>query len=124
MNGAILSISPHPGLLETRHRALQAAGFQVFSVSSETEAMFEIQMGRCGVLVLCHRLHEDVRHCVAREFKKYCFDGVIVGIVEAEPASTPQHLDMWVKHSHNAGELVAALLKHPVARTYASPAAS
>jgi len=55
----------------------------------ESAARFEIQMGRCGALVLCHRLKEDVGQSLAKEFRKYCIDGIVVGIVEIETHTRP-----------------------------------
>jgi hypothetical protein len=123
MHDAILSVSPYQDFLDARRIALEASGFPVISVSNESAARFEIQMGRCGVLVLCHRLHQDVNHSLSQEFRKYCPDGIIVGIVGAEPDALPKQTDICVKYSENAETLVAALLKHPVARRFASHSA-
>ena len=120
MNEAILSISPHRHLLELRKHALENAGFVVISVNSEVEALFEIRMGQCGVLVLCHRLHQEVHRSLSSEFRKYCVKGVVVGIMAEEPASPPKHLDLFVRHSERAEALVAALLKHPETKKLAS----
>jgi hypothetical protein len=48
----VLSVSPSKEKLIVRHTTLRDAGMKVTSVLSPTEARFEIQMGRCGSLVL------------------------------------------------------------------------
>jgi len=58
--------------------------FFVISVSHESAARFETQMGQCAVLVLCHLLHLDVHKSLANEFRKYCLGGVVVVIVDSE----------------------------------------
>lgn len=123
MRDAILSVSPDAGFRHTRKLALETAGFYVISVSVESAARFEIQMGRCGAMVLCHRLNEDVHHSLSKEFRKYCADGIVVGIVEIESDPRISHHDISVKHSESAETLIEALLNHPATRNLAVRAA-
>ncbi len=49
----VLSLSNGPNHLREREPAIRNGGFGVISVSSGTAARFEIEMGRCGVLLIC-----------------------------------------------------------------------
>lgn len=52
----VLSLTPNKDALVVRETALQNAGFKVTSVMTPVEARFEIEMGRCGTLLICYRL--------------------------------------------------------------------
>jgi hypothetical protein len=51
----ILSLSPSVNALRLREATLRSGGLNVFSVQSGIQARFEIEMGRCGVFLLCYR---------------------------------------------------------------------
>ena len=57
-NGSV--IQQWPNHLREREAAIRNAGFGVILVSSETAARFEIEMGRCGVLLICYTIPPPV----------------------------------------------------------------
>ena len=66
----VLHVSPDPELAGSRGRVLQAIGCEVFGVDGESAALFEISMGRCGILLLCHKLSVAVRESLADCFHR------------------------------------------------------
>ncbi len=68
----VVSFSAHQELLTSRGNALRNAGYEVFSTTSEINARYEIEMGQCGVLLLCHTIHEAVRRDLAALFSNNC----------------------------------------------------
>jgi len=116
----ILSVSPDVRVLQVREHAMQAEGFVVTSVTSESAAMFEIEMGRCGVLVLCHLLREDAQRSLSQHFRKYCSEGTVIGIVRPPNKPSSPDVDISVEYSTSAENLVVALLSDPELRELAS----
>jgi hypothetical protein len=53
----VLSYSGDRDALIQRERVLRRSGFDVVSVESESQARFEIEMGSCGILLICFRTH-------------------------------------------------------------------
>ena len=76
-----VSLSSEPSLLLPRETALRSAGYDVFSTTSPMGARFELEMGRCDVLLLCYTLHETVHSDVAQMFRHRCPTGVLVCIM-------------------------------------------
>src|SRR5512133_1170323 len=68
----VLAVSPDRQLAGQREAALIQSGFCVVSVHTEAAARFEIHFGRCGVLLLCHKLSRRVREALARDFHRLC----------------------------------------------------
>ena len=82
----ILSFSPDTAALQSRESALRNSGFEVTSVWSESQAQFEIEMGRCGVLLMCFRASEPQIKDLTTLFRKNCPDGhIIVVMKDKEP---------------------------------------
>lgn len=107
----VLSVSPSKEKLIVRHTALRDAGMKVVSVFTLTEARFEIEMGRCGNLVICHRLSSEQADDIAKLFRRYCPQGRIVFVTEGSQASAPREADAYVAESSGPQELVQALRK-------------
>lgn len=80
-SGLVLSFSAHQELLTSRGNALRHAGYEVFSTTSEINARYEIEMGQCGVLLLCHTIHEAVRRDLATLFSNNCHGGIIAFVM-------------------------------------------
>lgn len=66
---SVLSYSPDENALLVRHTALREAGMNVISVLTPAEARFEIEMGRCGNLLICHRLSPQQADDIARLYR-------------------------------------------------------
>jgi hypothetical protein len=75
---AVLSFTPSKDALVRRETALHHGGFKVISVMTPIEARFEIEMGRCGTLLICYRLSETEANEISRLFRRYCPNGRII----------------------------------------------
>jgi hypothetical protein len=105
----VLSLGADAELLWLREIVLQHAGFNVFSTSDRTQAVLEIQSGRCGVLLLCHSLENEVRRELANEFRKSCPEGRIVAITNDKVSELPVNTDAFVYGLEGPEALIAAL---------------
>jgi hypothetical protein len=76
-----VSLGSEPNLLQHREAALRGAGYDVFSTTSPMRAQFEVEMGRCDLLLLCYTLHQRVHSDLAEMFKHRCPTGVLVCIM-------------------------------------------
>jgi hypothetical protein len=102
-NDTVLSFSADKDLLERRESALRAVGYDVLSTTSETCVRFEIQMGQCGVLLLCYTVHEKIHGDLAELFETYCETGVIAFMMhpvmqEQSPHAHISFLDSELLH--------------------------
>jgi hypothetical protein len=77
----VLAVSPNRQLGRFRHEVLTQAGFEVITVYSEADAQYEIPFGRCGVLLLCHKLTRAARKTLADEFDRMCHEPYIVAVL-------------------------------------------
>jgi hypothetical protein len=77
----VLSFSYEMDLLSRREEALRQSGYNVFSSSSEICIRFEIQMGQCGVLLLCYTIREAIHGDLAGLFNRQCPGGVIAFVM-------------------------------------------
>ena len=105
----ILSVSPDLQLSNSRHEALSRGGFEVISVHSEVAAQYEIQFGRCGVLILCHKLSGATRRSLARDFDTRCQEPFIVAILAHPAGPYPPQTHVCVLHSEGNGPLLKVL---------------
>jgi hypothetical protein len=85
----ILLLTPSKEAL-VREATLRKGGFKVISVMSPVQVRFEIEMGRCGTLLICHRLSETDASEMARLFRRYCPEGRIVFVTDVpKPERAP-----------------------------------
>jgi DNA-binding response OmpR family regulator len=110
----ILHVCPDRELAGSRRRVVRAIGYDVVWVENEGAALFEISMGRCGILLLCHLLPETVRGSLTEYFRTQCPDPYIVAVVahETEPHPLGAHARVLYSADH-AG--LAALLRQRLA---------
>jgi hypothetical protein len=106
----VLSLSSDQKSLVEREVALCNEGLFVVSVASEAEARFEIMMGLCGVLLICHRTNPDVTQELATLFKQNCPEGVIVFIMDKTPRRAPRGVDYIIAEATGA-EAIGRLLQ-------------
>jgi hypothetical protein len=78
-------------------------------VTTVVAALFEISFGRCGVLVLCHKLPHPGRCTVAEYFHKNCPDPYIVAILAHEQDHYPPQAHARLLYSKNHASLVTVL---------------
>lgn len=106
----VLSYSPDEEALVVRQRVLRDAGMKVISVLTAAEARFEIEMGRCGNLLICHRLSPEQADDIARLYRRYCRMGRIVFVTDGvPPARVPPEADSSVSESSGPGRILQAL---------------
>ena len=110
----VLHVSPDPELARSRGRVLQAIGCEVFWVDGESAALFEISMGRCGILLLCHKLSAAARESLADCFHTMCPEPFIVAILAREGDHCPSraHARVVFRADHSA---LAAVLQQRLA---------
>ena len=87
----ILSFGIDRERLADREAALRQAGFEVISVSSEMQAHFEIEMGRCGLLLMCYRTSPLTACELTTVFRKHSPNGRIIYVMNSagEPFLSP-----------------------------------
>ena len=88
-NRTVLHVSPDAILARSRGQVLTAIGCYVVHVRSEGEALFEISLGRCGILLLCHKLSGPAREALAETFHTRCPDPYIVAVMAHESDDFP-----------------------------------
>jgi hypothetical protein len=110
----VLHVCPDQALAGSRRRVVTAIGYDVVWVQSEGAALFEISMGRCGILLLCHLLTAAVRASLTDYFHAKCPEPYIVAVVahEADPHPPRAHARVVYSADH-AG--LAALLRQRLA---------
>jgi hypothetical protein len=106
-----LHVTPDRELAAFRRGALGAIGFHLVSVETEVAALYEISFGRCGVLLLCHRLTRASRNTVAEYFHEHCPDPYIVAILAHEDDHCPPQAHARVVHSDDPTLLVRVFAK-------------
>jgi DNA-binding response OmpR family regulator len=111
----ILHVSPDRALAGSRQRVLTALGYDVIWVESESAALFEISLGRCGILLLCHLLSEAARASLADYFHTKCPEQYIVAIVAREADRHLPRAHARVVQAVDHAGLAAALQQHRAA---------
>jgi hypothetical protein len=87
-------------------------GYDIVWVQSEGAALFEISMGRCGILLLCHLLPKAVRASLADYFHAQCPDPYIVAVVAHEAETHPPLAHARVVYSPGHAGLAAVLQQY------------
>jgi hypothetical protein len=105
----VLHVSPDTALAESRMRALASIGYDVVCVETVVAALFEISMGRCGILLLCHKLDRNGRCTVAEYFHQNCPDPYIVAVLAHEQDHYPPQAHARVVFSQDHGPLLRVL---------------
>jgi len=90
---------------------LRSGGWKVISVLSPIQARFEIEMGRCGVFLVCYRLSIEQAEELTTLFRRNCPEGNIIFLTEpAQRAHIPANTDFTVSES-SGPELILSLLR-------------
>jgi hypothetical protein len=109
LGNTILHVSPDAALSKSRHVALAAIGYHVVSVPTVVAAIFEISMGRCGVLRLCHKLNHTGRCSLAEFFHTNCPDPYIVAVLAHASDHYPPRTHDCVIYAPDHGALVTLM---------------
>ena len=115
MERTILSLSFDQDNLHRRADILKSNGFDVVSVSSPTQARFEIEMGQCGIFVSCALVSDIVNADLFGLFKNFCPDGLIVHVTSSRSQMRPTaqpNADLEVDEASGPEGIVEALLKY------------
>ena len=105
----VLHLSPYPDLAESQTNALSRIGCHVVTVHTVSSAIFEISLGRCGILLLCHKLSHENRGSVAEHFGKNCPDPYIIAVLAHHDDHYPPQAHAKVVHARDHGPLVTLL---------------
>jgi hypothetical protein len=105
----VLSYTGDRNALILRERAFRRRGFDVVSVESESQARFEIEMGRCGILLMCFRTHPDKTREMTELFKRNCPEGSIIFVMNQTADRAPHGVDYIVPESAGPEAIVDAL---------------
>lgn len=105
----VLHVSPDSALASSRHEALTSIGYEVVSVQTIAAALFEISMGRCGILLLCHMLDRAGRCTLAEYFHKNCSDPYIVAVLAHERDHYPPQSHACVVYAQDHGPLLTVM---------------
>jgi DNA-binding NtrC family response regulator len=109
----VLSLSPNHDALAMREAALRSGGLKVISVLSPIQARFEIEMGRCGVFVICYRVSMEQAEELTKLFRKSCPRGRVIFVTQpGRMGKVPSDTDFAVPESQD-GELVLQAVKEP-----------
>jgi hypothetical protein len=112
----VLSFSPNPGVLSSRGSVLRRGGLEVISVRSEPEARFEIEMGRCGVLLMCFRTSAAAALELTELFRRNCPDGRIIFVIKKSADPPPFFADAVIPEQHETARLVEVVRGWPTTR--------
>jgi hypothetical protein len=90
---------------------------KVISVMSPIQARFEIEMGRCGVFLICYRLSEVAADELTKLFRRHCPQGQIVFVTELPgDESVPSEANITVPESSGPENILRALGRAPNTR--------
>jgi len=109
----VLSFSRDPDLLLHREEALRSGGFEVISVKTESQARFEIEMGRCGVLLICYTATVGTIQDLTTLFRRSCPTGSIVFVMNRTDEGAPGDVDYIIPDSAGP-EAVVQVLRSPL----------
>ena len=105
----VLSLSPDRDSLQARESILRSNGLKVISVMSAIQARFEIEMGRCGVFLVCYRISPVEADELTRLFRKSCPEGRVVFVGKTRDEKPPAGIDFVVAESGGAESLTRAI---------------
>jgi hypothetical protein len=81
---------------------------------SPIQARFEIEMGRCGVFLICYRLSEIAADELTKLFRRHCPQGQIVLVTELPgDESVPSEANITVPESSGPENILRALGREP-----------
>jgi predicted nucleotidyltransferase len=109
----VLSLSSDPAALASRESALRNGGMNVISVMSPMQARFEIEMGRCGIFLVCYRVSQSALDELTKLFRKRCPKGRII-FVSQRPGDdrVPADADIALPESAGPQKILEAMSKH------------
>jgi hypothetical protein len=86
----VLSLNPDRKALLRMELALRDSGFKVISVGTPLYARFEIEMGTCGIFMICYVTPPIIHSNLAALFRRTCSDGLIVFLAQTAGDTSPE----------------------------------
>jgi hypothetical protein len=105
----VLHVSPDTALAQSRTRALTSIGCHVVCAQSVGDALFEISMGQCGILLLCHKLDHTGRCTLAEYFHRNCPEPFIVAVLAHKDDYYPPQAHARVVYTQDHGPLLSVM---------------
>lgn len=106
----VQSLSSDHAVLATREVTLRNGGMKLISVTSPVQARFEIEMGRCGVFLVCYRLSKWAADDLTQLFRKRCPQGQIIFVTEQPgDARVPVGTDVALPESSGPAMILEAV---------------
>ena len=112
LDSTVLSLDFDVPKLKLREAAIRAGGFDVLSVSSGAQARFEIEMGRCGILLTCDYLPAAENRELISLFRQNCSGGWVILVTSDDNTSLDKdHVDadVWVREADEPEGIVESL---------------
>jgi hypothetical protein len=110
----VLSLCPDQRALTSREVVLRTGGMKVISVTSPIQARFEIEMGRCGVFLICYRLSPITAGELTTLFRRHCPEGLIIFVTEVPgDKRVPAEANIAVQESTRPENILRALGRDP-----------
>ena len=110
----VLSLCSDQRVLASREVTLRNGGMNVISVISPIQARFEIEMGRCGVFLVCYRLSKITADDLTRLYRQCCLQGRIVFVTELPGDDrVPIETDIVLPESKGPEQILQALRETP-----------
>jgi len=111
---SVLSLSPDQGALAAREVTLRSGSMKVISVMSASQARFDIEMGRCGVFLICYRLSPIAADELSALFRRRCPQGQIIFVTELPgDERVPAEANVTVSDSSGSESILQALGREP-----------
>jgi hypothetical protein len=87
---------------------------EVVSVMSPIQARFEIEMGRCGIFLICYRLSPIAADELTTLFRRRCPQGQIIFVTELPgDVRMPTEADVTVPETGGPDNILRALGREP-----------
>ena len=113
----VLSLSSNADALTAREDILRRGGLSVTSVMTPMQARFEIEMGRCGVFLICYRISRAAANELASFFRHMCPQGRIVFITDSmsdDATVVPVETDAKVAEPRQSELLVSTIKRDDI----------
>jgi hypothetical protein len=118
----VLSLSPSEAALEAREATLRNGGLNVISVMSPIQARFEIEMGRCGVFLVCYRVSREEAEELTNLFHRNCPEGRVIFVTPPDQITpAPPGVDIAVPETRAAEQVVKIVKQGPESSAVEEP---
>ncbi len=79
-------------------------------MTARVQARFEIEMGRCGIFLICYRVSQMAARELTQLFRSFCPEGRIIFVTEgADDKKAPVEADIVIPESKDPELIVQSL---------------